>query len=113
MSKQLNLKFKKILKQADYTHADLEYHEQLLPEAKQNFADAVTKIINEMDKIDQDAIREADRRRQEEFEKELNTRRGSPPPDDEEEASEKPEDSLMSTDAEIEEAEGDEKEGLR
>jgi len=110
MSKQLNLKFKKILKQADYTHADLEYHEQLLPEAKQNFADAITKIINEMDKIDQDAIREADRQRQEEFEKELNTRRGAVPPDDEEEASENPEDSLTSTDTEIEEAEGDEKE---
>lgn len=110
MSKQLKLKFKKILKQADFAHADLEYHEQLLPEAKQNFADAITKIINEMDKEDQDAIREADRKRQEKFEKELNARRSASPADEEEEAIEETEGSLTTTDSEAEESEVSEKE---
>jgi len=40
MPKQLRLKFKKILKQAEFVHADLEYHEQLVPEAKQLFFDS-------------------------------------------------------------------------
>ena len=41
MSKQLKLKFKKLLKKADFIHADLEYHEELVAEAKQLFHEAV------------------------------------------------------------------------
>lgn len=45
MSKQLKLKFKKILKKAEFVHADLEYHRELLPEAKNKFTDAIGKFI--------------------------------------------------------------------
>ena len=82
MSKQLKLKFKKILKKADFTHADLEYHEELLPEAKQYFADTITKIIEELSEEDKTAVRTADDRRQKEFEEELDARRNSSQPED-------------------------------
>jgi hypothetical protein len=75
MSKQLKLKFKKILKQADFTHADLEYHEELLPEAKQQFAMAITEIINELSPEDKKRMREADDNRQRDFEKKLDIKR--------------------------------------
>ena len=45
MSKQLKLKFKKLLKKAEFVHADLEYHAELLPEAKLVFADAVNQVL--------------------------------------------------------------------
>tara|TARA_R110000824_G_scaffold290453_1_gene479000 strand:- start:585 stop:1337 length:753 start_codon:yes stop_codon:yes gene_type:complete len=45
MSKQVKLKFKKLLKKAEFVHADLEYHDELLPEAKLTFADAVSEIL--------------------------------------------------------------------
>jgi hypothetical protein len=48
MSKQLKYRFKKILKKAEFIHADLEYHREVLPEAKKLFSEAVAKIINNM-----------------------------------------------------------------
>lgn len=46
MSKQVQLKFKKLLKKAEFVHADLEYHEELVPEAKQGFFAAAADIFN-------------------------------------------------------------------
>jgi len=74
MSKQLKLKFKKILKEAEFTQADLEYHEELLPEAKQLFGEEVSKIIAALSPEDQKLIGESDRIRQEAFQKELEKR---------------------------------------
>ena len=45
MAKQVRLKFKKLLKKAEFVHADLEYHEELLPEAKQEFMAHVNEIF--------------------------------------------------------------------
>jgi hypothetical protein len=41
MSKQLKLKFKKTLKKAEFVHAGLEYHQQLISEAKSLFGDEI------------------------------------------------------------------------
>ena len=45
MSKQLKLKFKKILKKAEFVYADLEYHLELFPDAKKKFSEAVNNFI--------------------------------------------------------------------
>jgi len=49
MSKQVKLKFKKLLKKAEFVHADLEYHEELFPDAQQEFFVAVNKIFDSLD----------------------------------------------------------------
>jgi hypothetical protein len=46
MSKQVKFKFKKMLKKAEFVHADLEYHEELLPDAKQEFFAAAQEILD-------------------------------------------------------------------
>ena len=46
MSKQVKLKFKKLLKNAEFVYADLEYHEELLPDAKQGFFEAAQKVLD-------------------------------------------------------------------
>tara|TARA_R110002020_G_scaffold82416_1_gene204028 strand:- start:2411 stop:3139 length:729 start_codon:yes stop_codon:yes gene_type:complete len=74
MSKQLKLKFKKILKKADFTHADLEYHEELLPEAKQLFMETISKIIEELSDEDKARIADANLKRQQAFKEELQKR---------------------------------------
>ena len=48
MSKQVKLKFKKLLKKAEFVHADLEYHEELLPEAKNLFSQEVAQTIKDL-----------------------------------------------------------------
>ncbi len=48
MSKQVKLKFKKLLKNAEFVLADLEYHEEMLPDAKQEFFAAAQGILNEL-----------------------------------------------------------------
>jgi DNA primase len=48
MSKQLKYKFKKVLKKADFINADLEYHEELLPEANLLFQETLQKIIERL-----------------------------------------------------------------
>jgi len=58
MSKQVKLKFKKLLKKAEFVHADLEYHEELLPDAKQEFFAAAQKILDALPESDQQKIRE-------------------------------------------------------
>tara|TARA_R100000008_G_scaffold83947_2_gene70171 strand:+ start:59 stop:787 length:729 start_codon:yes stop_codon:yes gene_type:complete len=56
MSKQVKLKFKKLLKKAEFVQADLEYHQELLPEAKIAFADALTKVLASLSAEDQKAV---------------------------------------------------------
>ena len=45
MSSQLKYKFKKTLKKAEFTHADLEYHEQVAPEIKNSFSEKITELV--------------------------------------------------------------------
>ena len=56
MSKQLKLKFKKILKKAEFVNADLEYHQELSTEAKKLFAEAVRSLINQLSTEEQAAL---------------------------------------------------------
>jgi hypothetical protein len=46
MSKRTKLKFKKMLKKAEFVHADLEYHEELMTDAKVEFNEAFLEKIN-------------------------------------------------------------------
>jgi hypothetical protein len=46
MSKRTKLKFKKMLKKAEFVHADLEYHEELIVDAKVEFNEAFLDTIN-------------------------------------------------------------------
>ena len=48
MSKRIQLKFKKMLKKAEFVHADLEYHEELVFEAKADFNEAFLDRVNNM-----------------------------------------------------------------
>ena len=48
MSKRIQLKFKKMLKKAEFVHADLEYHEELVFEAKIDFNEAFLDRVNDM-----------------------------------------------------------------
>lgn len=48
MSKQLRFKLKKTLKNAEFVHADLEYHEELNDEAKKLFAEEVDSVLNSL-----------------------------------------------------------------
>jgi hypothetical protein len=45
MSKRTKLKFKKMLKKAEFVHADLEYHEELIVDAKIDFNEAFLDTI--------------------------------------------------------------------
>jgi hypothetical protein len=58
MSKQVKLKFKKLLKKAEFVQADLEYHDELLPEAKLEFAKVVSDILSSLSAEDQQKIDE-------------------------------------------------------
>ena len=58
MSKQLKLKFKKLLKKADFIHADLEYHEELVGEAKQLFNKALQEWLAKLPSEEQEKLRE-------------------------------------------------------
>ncbi len=48
MSKRIKLKFKKMLKKAEFVHADLDYHEELLTDAKVEFNEAFLERLNSM-----------------------------------------------------------------
>jgi hypothetical protein len=48
MSKRITLKFKKMLKKAEFVHADLEYHEELFGDAQMEFNEAFLDTIAEM-----------------------------------------------------------------
>ena len=57
MSKQLKFKFKKTLKKAEFVHADLEYHEELLPEAKNLFVEEIDRCIKTLPPKDQQKLK--------------------------------------------------------
>lgn len=48
MSKQLKFKFKKTLKKAEFVHADLEYHQELISEAKRMFSEEIKNFIDKL-----------------------------------------------------------------
>ena len=56
MSKQVKLKFKKSLKEAEFVYADLEYHEELISEAKREFFVKVEEIFNKLSPEDKKKI---------------------------------------------------------
>ena len=59
MSKQIKLKFKKMLKKAEFVHADLEYHEELFEDAKAEFTQAFAEIVGSLsaeDKLEFDRL---------------------------------------------------------
>ena len=45
MSKQLKYKLKKTLKNAEFVHADLEYHQELSQDALLEFQEAINKLL--------------------------------------------------------------------
>ena len=63
MSKQLKLKFKKTLKKAEFVHADLEYHQHLVCEAKSLFNDEVRRLLGLLSEEDKKSLEEEDARR--------------------------------------------------
>ena len=48
MSKQIKLKFQKLLKNAEFVQADVSYHKELLPDAKQEFFAAAQEILSNL-----------------------------------------------------------------
>ena len=48
MSRRTQLKLKKILKKAEFVHADLEYHEEMLIDAKKEFHESFTNLLNSL-----------------------------------------------------------------
>jgi hypothetical protein len=56
MSKQLKYRLKKTLKKAEFVHADLEYHQALLPEAKRLFSEEILKALETLSPEEQDMI---------------------------------------------------------
>ena len=64
MSKQLKLQFRKLLKKAEFIHADLDYHEELVSDAKMQFGEAISKTISELPPEAQEMIVEKDKQNQ-------------------------------------------------
>ena len=48
MSRRTQLKLKKILKKAEFVHADLEYHEEMLIDAKKEFNESFTDLLKSL-----------------------------------------------------------------
>ena len=58
MSKQLKYKLKKTLKNAEFVHADLEYHEELSVDAIKGFQDEVNRLLAELPEEDRQRLLE-------------------------------------------------------
>jgi hypothetical protein len=58
MSKQLKYKLKKTLKNAEFVHADLEYHEELSIDAIKGFQDEVARLLAELSEEDRQRLLE-------------------------------------------------------
>lgn len=67
MSKQVKLKFKKSLKNAEFVHADLEYHEEMVSEAKREFFAKVEEVFNKLSPEDKKKINEAKNKKMKEL----------------------------------------------
>jgi len=63
MSKQVKLKFKKSLKKAEFVHADLEYHEELISDAKREFFAKVEEIFNKLSPEDKKKINDVKKKK--------------------------------------------------
>ncbi len=59
MSKQLKYKLKKTLKNAEFVHADLEYHQELLPDAENLFNAEIKKVIDDLPDETRDILNKA------------------------------------------------------
>lgn len=51
MSKRIALKFKKMLKKAEFVHADLEYHEELFGDAKIEFNEEFLNVVSNFPRL--------------------------------------------------------------
>jgi hypothetical protein len=114
MSKQLKYKLKKTLKNAEFVHADLEYHEELFAEAKIDFNEEVTRLLKKLPPEEQARLQAiVDRKISEEIAQRMGAQA-----EEEEEAEEDPKVTesncmdLVTTDIEPESREGDEKADL-
>ena len=58
MSKQLKYKLKKTLKNAEFVHADLEYHQELFAEAKVEFNEEVARLLEKLPPEEQARLKE-------------------------------------------------------
>jgi len=58
MSKQLKYKLKKTLKNAEFVHADLEYHQELFAEAKVEFNKEVSRLLEKLSPEEQARLKE-------------------------------------------------------
>ena len=56
MSKIL-FKYRKTIKKAEYVHADLEYHQEVIQDAKKEFRDAISKLIGKLPPKDRDSLK--------------------------------------------------------
>ena len=78
MSKQLKYRFKKTLKNAEFVHADLEYHKELLPDANALFQEEVRRVVAglspDLQQQVQDALEKKARKEQEELLKKANAK---------------------------------------
>ena len=90
MSRKTELKFKKMLKKAEFVHADLEYHEELLDDAKAQFSTAISEAVNGMELKDREEFlklkEDLVKKRQAELEERLKAQQEaeeSPPPEPE------------------------------
>ena len=62
MSKQVKLRFKKLLKKAAFVQAELEFHEELIGEAKNEFSQEVANTINALTPEQKKLIEEHNRK---------------------------------------------------
>jgi hypothetical protein len=58
MSKQLKYKLKKTLKNAEFVHADLEYHEELSQEALRDFQEEISRLLAGLSEEDKQKIQD-------------------------------------------------------
>ena len=84
MSKQLKLRFQKLLKKADFVQADLEYHEELIGEAKTLFSQEVAAAIKNLSPELQQKIRDHDKKLQLEQEEKIRAAAAADTEEDEE-----------------------------
>jgi len=74
MSKQLKYKLKKTLKNAEFVHADLEYHQELFAEAKVEFIEEVARLLKKLPPEEQVRLKEIVERK---ISEEIAERRGA------------------------------------
>ena len=58
MSKQLKYRLKKTLKNAEFVHADLEYHQELSQEALRGFQEEINKLLMALPEEDKQKIQD-------------------------------------------------------